>query len=86
MKTADELRRAPCVSDQELAALKEIARKIERYYGRPQDIEWAIDHSGRIHLLQSRPETVWSVRDQAPVAKPVENPLLHVMNIFGGRR
>jgi pyruvate,water dikinase len=86
VETADELRRAPCVSDQELAALKEIARKIERYYGRPQDIEWAIDHSGRIHLLQSRPETVWSVRDQAPVAKPVENPLLHVMNIFGGRR
>jgi pyruvate,water dikinase len=86
METADQLRRAPCLSDQELAALKEIARKIERYYGRPQDIEWALDHSGQIHLLQSRPETVWSLRDQPPVAKPVENPLLHVMNIFGGRR
>jgi pyruvate,water dikinase len=86
VETASQLRRAPCVSDQELAALKQIARKIEQYYGRPQDIEWAIDHSGQIHLLQSRPETVWSVRDQAPVAKPAENPLLHVMNIFGGRR
>jgi pyruvate,water dikinase len=74
------------VSDLELAELKEIARKVERHYGRPQDIEWAIDHSGQIHLLQSRPETVWSRRDQTPVAKPVENPLLHVMNIFGGRR
>lgn len=86
VETAIQLRRAPCVSDQELAALKQIARKIEQYYGRPQDIEWAIDHSGEIHLLQSRPETVWSVRDQEPVAKPAENPLLHVMNIFGGRR
>lgn len=86
VETASQLRRAPCVSDQELAALKQIARKIEQYYGRPQDIEWAIDHSGEIHLLQSRPETVWSVRDQEPVAKPAENPLLHVMNIFGGRR
>jgi len=85
-ETADELRRAPCVSDQELAALKEIACRVERYYRRPQDIEWAIDHSGQIHLLQSRPETVWSQRDETPVAKPVENPLLHVMNIFGGRR
>jgi pyruvate,water dikinase len=83
---AEEFRRAPSVSDLELAELKEIARKIERHYGRPQDIEWAIDHSGQIHLLQSRPETVWSQRDQTPVAKPVENPLLHVMNIFGGRR
>src|SRR5215831_12528465 len=86
LATPERLRAAPSVSDQELAALKEIARKVERHYGRPQDIEWAIDHSGQIHLLQSRPETVWSRRDQTPVAKPVENPLLHVMNIFGGRR
>lgn len=84
--TPQDRRRVPCVSDEELAALKEIARKVERHYGRPQDIEWAIDHSGQIHLLQSRPETVWSQKDQTPIAKPVENPLLHVMNIFGGRR
>ena len=82
----EELRRAPSISDQELAALKEIARKVERHYGRPQDIEWAIDRSGQIHLLQSRPETVWSAKEQTPVAKPAENPLVHVMNIFGGRR
>jgi len=86
VNTPEESRRAPSISDQELVTLKEIARKVERHYGRPQDIEWAIDRSGEIHLLQSRPETVWSVKDQAPVAKPVENPLLHVMNIFGGRR
>jgi pyruvate,water dikinase len=85
VETADQIRRAPCLSDQELAALEQVGRKIERYYGRPQDIEWAIDHCGQIHLLQSRPETVWSVKDQPPVAKPVENPLWHVMNIFGGR-
>jgi pyruvate, water dikinase len=86
LETPEELRRVPCVSDQELIALKEIARKVERHYGRPQDIEWAIDRSGEIFLLQSRPETVWSARDQTPVAQPAENPLLHIMNIFGGRR
>lgn len=86
VETPERLRGAPSVSDQELAALREIARKVEGHYGRPQDIEWAIDRSGQIHLLQSRPETVWSVKDQAPVAKPAENPLFHVMNIFGGRR
>ena len=86
VETPEGFRRAPSVSDQELVALKEIARKVERHYGRPQDIEWAIDRFGQIHLLQSRPETVWSVKGQSPVAKPVDNPLLHVMNIFGGRR
>jgi len=86
VETPEKLRRAPSVSDQELAALKDIARKVERHYGRPQDIEWAIDPSGEILLLQSRPETVWSVKDQTPLARPAENPLLHVMNIFGGRR
>jgi len=84
-ETPEGLRRSPCVSDQELSGLKEIARQVERHYGQPQDIEWAIDHSGQIHLLQSRPETVWSLKDQTSVAKPAENPLLHVMNIFGGR-
>lgn len=86
VKMPENLRREPSVSDQELAALKNIARKVERHYGRPQDIEWAIDRSGEILVLQSRPETVWSARDQTPVARPAENPLLHVMNIFGGRR
>jgi pyruvate,water dikinase len=86
IETPEEFRRAPSISDEELKALAEIGRRVERHYGRPQDIEWAIDHRGEIILLQSRPETVWSGKDKAPVAKLAENPLLHVMNIFGGRR
>ena len=84
--TPEELRRVPCLSDKELIALRDLGRKVERHYGRPQDIEWAIDRSGQIFLLQSRPETVWAAKEQAPVARPAENPLEHVMNIFGGRR
>ena len=86
VETPEEMRRIPSLSDGELAALREIGRKVERHYGRPQDIEWAIDHNGKIFLLQSRPETVWSVKEVAPVAIPAENPLSHVMNIFGGRK
>lgn len=86
IETPDHLRHSPCLSDEELTALKEVARTVERHYGRPQDIEWAIDPSGKILLLQSRPETVWSAKDATPVARPAENPLHHVMNIFGGRR
>lgn len=86
VETPERLRRVPCLSDVEITALRDIAKKVERHYGRAQDIEWAIDHAGEIHLLQSRPETVWSSKDRAPVAKPTENPLQHVMKIFGGRR
>jgi pyruvate,water dikinase len=77
---------APCLSDEELQALRDVGRRIERHYGRAQDIEWAVDKEGRILLLQSRPETVWSAKDVAPVAEKKDNPLNHVMNIFGGRR
>ncbi len=81
-----DIRTAPCLTDEELMALREIGRRIERHYGKAQDIEWALDQDGNILLLQSRPETVWSARDTTPVAKPAENPMAHVMNIFGGRK
>jgi pyruvate, water dikinase len=80
-----ELRQTPCLRDEEIAALKNIGCRVERLYGRPQDIEWAVDRAGEIFLLQSRPETVWSAREPAPVARPAENPLQHVLRIFGGR-
>lgn len=82
----DDLRTAPCLSDEELQALRTVGRRIEKHYGRPQDIEWAIDRSGALLLLQSRPETVWSARDAAPVAAVTGDPLKHVMTIFGGRK
>ena len=82
------MRREPCLSDEELQSLRAIGRQIERHYGRPQDIEWAIDrHTQRILLLQSRPETVWSNKDEhAGSVTRVSDPLLHVMKIFGGQR
>jgi len=84
----ESLRREPCLSDQDLDALRTIGRQVERHYGRPQDIEWAIErHSQQILLLQSRPETVWSNKDnQTAATTRVSDPLLHVMSIFGGRR
>ncbi len=45
----------PAVSDEELAMLLESALKIEKHYDSPQDIEWAIDHDGRLFFLQTRP-------------------------------
>lgn len=81
------LRAAPCLSDEELQTLRTIARRVERHYGCPQDIEWAVERTrGEVLLLQSRPETVWSSKEAVPVARAAGNPLTHVMIIFGGRR
>lgn len=82
----EALRNSPSLSDDELQALRTVGRAIERHYGRAQDIEWAIDKTGRVLLLQSRPETVWSAKDQKPVVEAKADPLKHVMTIFGGRR
>jgi pyruvate,water dikinase len=84
---AEELRRAPCLSDEQLQSLRSIARKVERHYDRPQDIEWAIERAtGAILLLQSRPETVWSAKEAEPVTRVAQDPHMHVMSIFGGKR
>jgi len=86
-EVAEERRRLSSLSDAELQELRMIGRRVERHYGSAQDIEWAVDRSsGEILLLQSRPETVWSAKDAAPVGRPAENPLAHVMSVFGGRR
>ena len=74
------------LSDDEIQTLRTIGRKVERHYGRPQDIEWAVDPHGDILLLQSRPETVWSEKDAVPVARAAADPSSHVLSIFGGRR
>ncbi|MEP7112289.1 MAG: PEP/pyruvate-binding domain-containing protein [Ilumatobacteraceae bacterium] len=54
----------PSLSDAEIKSIARLARQAEKYFGRPQDVEWAvtIDADGEhiVHLLQSRPETVWS--------------------------
>ena len=87
LAVASERQRAPCLDDQELQALRAIGRKVEGHYRCAQDIEWAIDGSdARIWLLQSRPETVWSAKDNAPAARAADNPLAHVLSVFGGRR
>jgi len=41
----------------ELARLCSLGKKIEDIFGRPQDIEWALDDNGAIFILQSRPVT-----------------------------
>jgi pyruvate,water dikinase len=84
---SEERRGIPCLSDPQLKELVSLARRVERHYGCAQDIEWALDRrTDSFLLLQSRPETVWSSKDAAPVAKSVQDPLMHLMSVFGTRQ
>jgi pyruvate,water dikinase len=55
---------SPSLTDDEIKAIARLARQAEKHFGRPQDVEWAVtvdvDDRAAVHLLQSRPETVWS--------------------------
>jgi pyruvate,water dikinase len=72
-----EKQEQPCINDEELHKLAELAKRIEKHYGKPQDIEWAIDkdipYPSNIFIVQSRPETVWSTKmEQAPAGGEAE--------------
>jgi phosphoenolpyruvate synthase len=55
-----------CLTDNEIKMLVRAAKNIENHYGRPMDIEWAIDQNfpfpENMFIVQARPETVWSQR------------------------
>jgi pyruvate,water dikinase len=63
---ADERQCTCCLADDEIKALVRAAKNIENHYGRPMDIEWAIDKDisfpENMFIVQARPETVWSQR------------------------
>ncbi|MDD4994934.1 MAG: phosphoenolpyruvate synthase [Patescibacteria group bacterium] len=53
------------LSDADILKLARWAIRIEKYYGRPQDIEWAKDgRTGEIFIVQARPETVQSQKNK----------------------
>lgn len=56
MAVAPQLSDCPCLSHEQVRAVAELARRAALYFGRPQDIEWAIGN-GTLYLLQSRPIT-----------------------------
>ncbi|NOX35455.1 MAG: phenylphosphate synthase subunit beta [Deltaproteobacteria bacterium] len=71
-----------CVVDKDAIALAQIGKRIEKHYGKPMDIEWAIDKDtpgkAKIMILQSRPETVWSDKKIEPVMKARSSALEHI--------
>ncbi len=47
-------RRGNLLDDARLREIAELGARVEAHYGRPQDIEWALDKRGGLFLVQSR--------------------------------
>ncbi len=75
----------PALSDEEIKTLSKLSLRVESYFGKAMDIEWAVDSDlptpNNIFLVQARPETVWS-RKKAEVRPKVEGELLEVGKIL----
>jgi len=83
-----------CIEDRELLTLAELAKRIEKHYGKPMDIEWAIDqdlsYPQNMFIVQARPETVFGTKEmEAPKMEDTraqEQLKVVVRGISAGRR
>ena len=61
-----EQQKTLCLDAAQLKALADLGRDVEKFYGEPRDIEWAIA-AGKCWLLQARPITTASAIDRERV-------------------
>ncbi|HLN90197.1 MAG TPA: phosphoenolpyruvate synthase, partial [Candidatus Binatia bacterium] len=89
-----EKQKITCIDDRELFALADLAKRIEKHYGKPMDIEWAIDqdlsYPQNMFIVQARPETVFGSKEmEAPKMEDTraqEQLKVVVRGISAGRR
>lgn len=96
VEVPEERQMEQCLTEDELAELARLGKQIERHYGSPQDIEWAVDEDlsfpENVVILQSRPETVWSSKkdDPDPIVEPKESAtdyvVSHMLGMMGKKK
>lgn len=52
--------KSPTLTQDALLAIVETGRRLERSFGAPQDVEWALDQAGSFFVLQTRPITTFA--------------------------
>jgi pyruvate, water dikinase len=64
-----------CLTEEDLHHLYEFGQLLEKYFGTPQDIEWAIDEMGWVYILQTRPLGM-AGEDLCPIVEVNEVPMI----------
>src|SRR4030042_2876886 len=72
VEVPQEFRDSQAITDEEIKRISQYGIEIEKHYGVPQDIEWAVDDKGRIFILQARPETVHGAQKRVTVEERKE--------------
>ena len=80
----DERRHSRVLQDGDVEHLVGVGRKVEAYYGKPQDIEWAVA-GGKVYLLQSRPVTALPT-DPAETARVRQEEIDALKKLAGDKR
>lgn len=85
MEVPFERQRVQSLIDDEITQLAWMGKQIEKHYGCPMDIEWAVDKDlpagGNIFILQARPETVWSAKSRsAATAAPGSSAMDYILS------
>jgi pyruvate, water dikinase len=76
----DHRRTERCLDQAALEQLVELARRIERYFGSHQDVEWALARGGELSVVQTRPVT--GLPKKPDTAKP-QSAMSLIMSTFG---
>ncbi len=84
VKLPVERRNVQSIVDEEVTELARMGKLIEQHYGKPMDIEWAIDNDqlvrGNLFILQARPETVWSNKKKVSVSGGRKTAMEHILS------
>ena len=72
----EELHLAPSLTKAQALDLAQTAMKLHQHFGGPQDVEWALDDSGRLYILQCRPLPASGENGQAALVKGAEEQLI----------
>ncbi len=77
--TTSAERHSCSLTEEEAVRLAGMAMALERHYGRPQDIEWAVEHDGSVIILQCRPLQRPSLERMAVAEEESQTPLAPVL-------
>ena len=73
---APELQDQPCLTPEQIKTLAGYALKLEEHYKGPQDVEWALDRTGRLIILQTRPLHLEAAEDARSIPQVSGYPVL----------
>ena len=71
------------LDDDGLAGLVDVARRVQRYFGSHQDVEWALAGDGELYVVQSRPVTATGAAAKEAEPPAPASALSMVMSRFG---